>query len=138
MVCDITWARRTRGIAERNLGLVHPRDTKLARIWDHSACRRHTQRKTSSNRWLSCILVDAALSGGVTRETIRLRLEEENIESRPLWKPMHMQPVFADAPYYGGSVAEQLFHQGLCLPSGSNLTQADLNRIVETITPLFD
>ena len=86
-----------------------------------------------SNRWLTTILVDPVLTNGVTRETIRLALEKENIESRPLWKPMHLQPVFADAPFYGTGVAEQLFEQGLCLPSGSNLGREDLERVVREV-----
>ncbi|GAB3170011.1 DegT/DnrJ/EryC1/StrS family aminotransferase [Telluribacter humicola] len=90
-----------------------------------------------SNRWLSCITIDPASSGGITWETVRLRLEEENIESRPLWKPMHLQPVFQSAPYWGGRVAEGLFEQGLCLPSGSNLTDHDRSRIAEIIRTLF-
>ena len=87
-----------------------------------------------SNFWLTTILVSHP---EVTREDIRLALEAENIESRPLWKPMHMQPVFADAPYYGGNVAEQLFEKGLCLPSGSNLTQEDLERVANQVKQLF-
>src|SRR5690606_3506724 len=85
-----------------------------------------------SNRWLSTILIDPVKSG-TNREEIRLHLEKDNIESRPLWKPMHMQPVFADAPYYGSGVSEKLFEDGLCLPSGSNLTTADLERVVAKI-----
>ena len=87
-----------------------------------------------SNFWLTTILVNHTK---VTREDIRLALEAENIESRPLWKPMHMQPVFADAPYYGGNVAEGLFEKGLCLPSGSNLTQEDLERVVSRVKQVF-
>lgn len=83
-----------------------------------------------SNRWLSCFVIDPLQTGGVTREDIRLALAAENIEARPLWKPMHLQPVFAGAPYYGGKVAEKLFQDGLCLPSGSNLTEEDLGRVV--------
>lgn len=90
-----------------------------------------------SNRWLTTILVDPEKSGRVTRETIRLALEKENIESRPLWKPMHLQPVFKDFPYYGGKVAEGLFENGLCLPSGSNLSEEDLNRVVDCIKKVF-
>ncbi|WP_247235951.1 DegT/DnrJ/EryC1/StrS aminotransferase family protein [Telluribacter sp. SYSU D00476] len=90
-----------------------------------------------SNRWLSCITIDPAEAGGTTRERVRLRLEEESIESRPLWKPMHMQPIFRDAPYFGGRVAEELFERGLCLPSGSNLTDHDRSRIVEIIQSTF-
>ena len=86
-----------------------------------------------SNRWLTTILVDAAKTGGVTREDVRLALEQENIESRPLWKPMHLQPVFQEFPYYGGRVAEELFENGLCLPSGSNLSEEDLGRVVECV-----
>ena len=66
---------------------------------------------------------------GFSREDLRLHLEKSNIESRPLWKPMHLQPVFKDAPYYGDVVAESLFKDGLCLPSGSNLTDEDRSRI---------
>lgn len=86
-----------------------------------------------SNRWLTTILVDPGQTGSLTREDIRLALEKENIESRPLWKPMHLQPVFKSAIYYGGNTSEQLFDSGLCLPSGSNLREEDLQRVVETI-----
>ena len=90
-----------------------------------------------SNRWLTTILVNPALTGGLTRETIRLKLEEHNIESRPLWKPMHLQPVFADCPFYGDGTAARLFEQGLCLPSGSNLVDADFSRIFEVLTQIL-
>ena len=70
---------------------------------------------------------------GATREDIRLALEAENIESRPLWKPMHLQPVFASCEHVGGAVAEALFRDGLCLPSGTALDEADLDRVVEVI-----
>jgi len=86
-----------------------------------------------SNRWLSTILVDPSKTNGITREDLRLAMEKENIESRPLWKPMHMQPIFADAPFYGNGTAENLFKFGLCLPSGSNLTKTDLERVVTKI-----
>ena len=90
-----------------------------------------------SNHWLSAILVDPAKSGGVTRETIRLGLEEHNIESRPLWKPMHMQPVFEKYPYYGGNIAEKLFENGLCMPSGSNLEDEDRDRIKRVLASIL-
>lgn len=90
-----------------------------------------------SNRWLSTIMVDPAYTGGVTREDIRLALEEDNIESRPLWKPMHMQPVFNDAPSYTNGVSEKLFSKGLCLPSGSNLTDDDVKRVIQKITKVL-
>lgn len=86
-----------------------------------------------SNRWLTTIMVEPSKSNGITREDIRLALEKDNIESRPLWKPMHLQPIFKDYPFYGGDVSEQLFAKGLCLPSGSNLTENDLKRIVAII-----
>lgn len=90
-----------------------------------------------SNRWLTTILIDPEKSGGITREHIRLRLEEDNIESRPLWKPMHLQPVFKNFPYYGNGISDNLFANGLCLPSGSNLTITELNRVLECIIAIF-
>lgn len=82
-----------------------------------------------SNRWLTTVLIDPEKTGGMTRETLRLALEAQNIESRPLWKPMHMQPIFEKYPYFGNGVSEKLFENGLCLPSGSNLEDKDLARI---------
>lgn len=90
-----------------------------------------------SNRWLSCLVMDTEKIGGVTREDIRLKLATQNIEARPLWKPMHLQPVFAGTSYYGGDVAEKLFRDGLCLPSGSNLTKEELGRVVTAIKSCF-
>lgn len=90
-----------------------------------------------SNRWLTCLLVDPAKTKGVTREDIRLHLEKDNIESRPLWKPMHLQPVFSDAPFVGTNISEELFNQGLCLPSGSNLSEFDLERVAVKIKELL-
>lgn len=86
-----------------------------------------------SNRWLTTVIVNPAKTNGITREHIRLALDADNIESRPLWKPLHMQPVFKDAEYYGNGVSEELFMKGLCLPSGSNLEIKDLDRIVRII-----
>lgn len=91
-----------------------------------------------ANYWLSSILIDSKLTDGIDRETLRLALEAENIESRPLWKPMHLQPIFEKYPYYGNKVAENLFEKGLCLPSGSNLTEADKNRITVAVKNLFE
>lgn len=90
-----------------------------------------------SNHWLTAILVDPEKTKGTTREDLRLAFERENIESRPLWKPMHLQPFFQKAPYYGGTVAEKLFENGLCLPSGSNLTDEDRKRIRAVISEVF-
>ena len=86
-----------------------------------------------SNRWLTCITVDPDLSGGITCEDIRLALAEKRIEARPLWKPMHQQPVFAGLPYYGSGVSDRLFETGLCLPSGSNLTREQINKVVSCV-----
>lgn len=85
-----------------------------------------------SNFWLTCVQVDLE-QAGFTREALRMALDADNIESRPLWKPMHLQPVFAAAPYYGNGVSLQLFEQGLCLPSGTTLSDADINRVVNSI-----
>ena len=86
-----------------------------------------------SNHWLSAIL----LQSYEQREALRLVFESENIETRPLWKPMHLQPVFQNAPYYGEKVSESLFEKGLCLPSGSNLTDSDRARISNVIANFF-
>ena len=91
-----------------------------------------------SNRWLTTIVLDPAKTpNGVSNEDVRLALEAQNIESRPLWKPMHLQPVFKNAPYYGNKISEDLFQKGLCLPSGSNLTEEEFNRISSKILSLF-
>ena len=91
-----------------------------------------------ANYWLTAITVDPIKTkGGSTRETLRLALEAENIESRPLWKPMHLQPIFEKYPYYGTTVAETLFENGLCLPSGSNLKEEELLRIAAVVKKLF-
>src|SRR5690606_8731160 len=89
-----------------------------------------------SNHWLSAIIIVAKITGK-SKEDLRRALLENNIEARPLWKPMHMQPVFAQAPYYGKNVAEELFENGLCLPSGSNLTDNDRERIAKVICDVF-
>lgn len=88
-----------------------------------------------SNFWLTCITVDP-LVAGCTRENIRLTLDADNIESRPLWKPMHLQPVFAEAPFYGNGTSEHLFDIGLCLPSGPTLTDEDIRRVAGVIRGL--
>jgi dTDP-4-amino-4,6-dideoxygalactose transaminase len=86
-----------------------------------------------SNRWLTTILVDSVRTNGISREDLRLALEAENIESRPLWKPMHLQPVFKDSVAYTSGVSEILFANGLCLPSGSNLEPEELLRVNNVI-----
>ena len=86
-----------------------------------------------SNYWLNTMLLETIED----RESLRLAFEKSNIESRPLWKPMHLQPIFEQYPYYGNKVAEDLFERGLCLPSGSNLSDEDKDRIKGVIINFF-
>lgn len=90
-----------------------------------------------SNRWLTTVLIDPA-KAGVTREQVSETLAKENIESRPLWKPMHVQPVFHGVPSYVSGVSESLFKDGLCLPSGSNMTSEELNRVIAGVNSCFN
>jgi pyridoxal phosphate-dependent aminotransferase EpsN len=85
-----------------------------------------------SNRWLTCLTIDPA-KAGATAEQLRLALEKENIESRPLWKPMHLQPVFKKCHAFANGVSDKLFANGICLPSGTNMTKEDLDRIIDCI-----
>jgi dTDP-4-amino-4,6-dideoxygalactose transaminase len=89
-----------------------------------------------ATRWLTCLTINPA-AFGVDREKVRLALAEQQIEARPVWKPLHLQPVFADCECIGGAVAEDLFERGLCLPSGSNLTTEDLERVAGAITEIY-
>jgi dTDP-4-amino-4,6-dideoxygalactose transaminase len=90
-----------------------------------------------SNRWLTCIVVDPTTNNGLTREEIRLAMDEENIETRPLWKPMHQQPVFSNSKSYLNGVSDKLFENGLCLPSGSNLIDDEFERIFNCLDKIF-
>jgi dTDP-4-amino-4,6-dideoxygalactose transaminase len=90
-----------------------------------------------SNHWLSAITINSK-NDKKTASELRVFLEKLNIESRPLWKPMHLQPVFSESPYYGGNVSEKLFEHGLCLPSGSNLNADDKERIKKGINNFFE
>jgi dTDP-4-amino-4,6-dideoxygalactose transaminase len=90
-----------------------------------------------SNYWLSAIIIDPELTNGIDSEKLRSHLEAYNVESRPLWKPMHLQPIFEQYPYYGKNIAETLFNKGLCLPSGSNLSNEDRIRISLAVNKLF-
>jgi dTDP-4-amino-4,6-dideoxygalactose transaminase len=92
--------------------------------------------KYHSNYWLTAIAINPIISS-VSKEDIRLRLLKDNIESRPLWKPMHLQPIFKDAPFFGDGTSEGLFNLGLCLPSGSNLTAVDKDRIEASLCKAF-
>ena len=90
-----------------------------------------------SNRWLTCIIADQNSNKGLTREDIRLAMDAENIETRPLWKPMHQQPIFATTKSYLNGTSDKLFENGLCLPSGSNLTEEEFSRIFNCLDTIF-
>lgn len=90
-----------------------------------------------SNYWLTGILIDSNIGQGVDREQLRLALQSQQIEARPLWKPMHLQPLFEGSRFFGSGVCEDLFEKGLCLPSGSNLTDADFDRIFSCMDTVF-
>jgi dTDP-4-amino-4,6-dideoxygalactose transaminase len=89
----------------------------------------------SATRWLTCLTIDPQ-AFGADREQVRLALADAQIEARPVWKPLHLQPVFADCECFGGEVAEDLFDRGLCLPSGSNLSDEDLDRVIQSIVKI--
>ena len=91
-----------------------------------------------SNRWLSTMIINPEETGGVTREDVRIALEKENIESRPLWKPMHMQPVFKECDRYTNGVSEKLFEYGLCLPSDTNMSVGDQDRVISNILRILN
>jgi dTDP-4-amino-4,6-dideoxygalactose transaminase len=86
---------------------------------------------------LTTIIVDPEKTGGISREDIHRALEKDNIETRPLWKPMHLQPIFKNCPSYKNGVSERLFNFGLCLPSGSNMTEQELERVLLQINQVF-
>ncbi len=106
----------------------HDRYLGFFKNWEGVSVFSESDERYFSNHWLTCILLDK-MQCSFTREELRLALEAENIESRPLWKPLHLQPVFEKFPFYGKGVSEFLFDSGLCLPSGSNLTEEDWGRI---------
>jgi dTDP-4-amino-4,6-dideoxygalactose transaminase len=83
-------------------------------------------------------LIEPELIRGISREQVRLGLNAENIESRPLWKPMHLQPVYEGSKFYGTGICEKLFEQGLCLPSGSNLTEEEFDRVFLALRKIFN
>ena len=105
---------------------------------DVPGVRFHTEPSETffSNYWLTCIIIDPG-KAGTDRDKLRLALNAENIEARPLWKPMHLQPVFAYSPAFVNETSEKLFENGLCLPSGSNLTDIELQRITEVLKRVF-
>jgi len=126
-------------VLEKHIGLrraMHAFYTNIFKEIEEVTVFKEPNSDYFSNHWLSCITINSDKIGK-GREDLRLALEKENIESRPLWKPMHLQPVFEKYPYYGGKVCETLFENGLCLPSGSNLTVEDKNRLKEVFNRFF-
>lgn len=93
--------------------------------------------ESRSTFWLSCMVIDPT-EAGVDREEVRLHLESKNIEARPVWKPMHLQPVFKEYEVYGGGVSRRLFEQGLCLPSGSSLTDDQRQQVIDEVIAVFE
>ena len=91
-----------------------------------------------SNRWLTTIIIDKLKFSNIDREKVRIELLKENIESRPLWKPMHMQPIYKNCSFYGADTCEKIFNNGLCLPSGSSLDEYDKDRIRKILSNIFN
>lgn len=124
-------------VLDRHMNLRREMNAFYRRVLDKQGVTFQAEPSADfySNFWLTSVLINA--ESGRTREELRLAMEAQNIESRPLWKPMHLQPVFAHCPYYGGKVSESLFEHGLCLPSGSNLTDGDRARILGVFDAFF-
>lgn len=112
---------------------IHALYSELLKDVDGVTVMQRPSDEYDSNFWLTCIIVNPE-KAGFTREDLRLKMDEEQIETRPLWKPMHLQPVFADVPMYVNGVSEALFNDGLCLPSGPMCSDDDIRRVVEVIT----
>ena len=111
---------------------IHSLYTKLLKDVEGITVMQRPSADFDSNFWLTCILVNPE-KAGFTREDLRLKMDEQQIETRPLWKPMHLQPVFANVPMYVNGVSESLFNYGLCLPSGPMCTDNDIKRVVNVI-----
>ena len=112
---------------------IHSLYTELLKDVEGITVMQRPSEEYDSNFWLTCILVNPE-KAGFTREDLRLKMDEEQIETRPLWKPMHLQPVFANVPMYVNGVSEALFNDGLCLPSGPMCTDEDIQRVAKVIT----
>ena len=112
---------------------IHSLYTELLKDVEGITVVQRPSDEYDSNFWLTCILVDSQITG-FTREDLRLKMDAEQIETRPLWKPMHLQPVFENVPMYVNGVSERLFNDGLCLPSGPMCSDEDIYRVVKVIT----
>ena len=115
---------------------IHALYTELLAGYDGISVKQNPTADFDSNFWLSTILIDENKTG-VNYETLRVELDKRNIETRPLWKPLHLQPVFSSAPAYVDGTSERLFHQGLCLPSGPCVSDEDVNFIVDSIAEIM-
>ncbi len=111
---------------------IHALYTELLKDVEGITVVQRPSAEYDSNFWLTCILIDSAITG-YTREDLRIKMDDAQIETRPLWKPMHLQPVFANTPKYVNGVSEALFNDGLCLPSGPMCTDDDIRRVVKVI-----
>lgn len=111
---------------------IHALYTELLKDVEGITVMQRPSEEYDSNFWLTCILVNPE-KAGFTREDLRIKMDEEQIETRPLWKPMHLQPVFANVPMYVNGVSEALFNDGLCLPSGPMCTDEDIQRVAKVI-----
>ena len=112
---------------------IHTLYTELLAECDGISVKQNPSTDFDSNFWLTCIEVDPTKCNDKTADDIRLHLESHNIESRLLWRPMHMQPIFEGCPYYGDNVSEKIFERGLCLPSGSSLTDEQIIYVINSI-----
>lgn len=112
---------------------IHDLYTELLNECKGISIKQNPSNDYCSNFWLTCIEVESSLCKGKSADDIRQHLETKNIESRLLWRPMHTQPIFADCPYYGDRTSEKIFERGLCLPSGSSLTDEQIVRVVNSI-----
>lgn len=112
---------------------IHALYTELLAGCDGISVKQNPTADFDSNFWLTCIEVDPTKCNGKTADDIRQYLDSQNIESRLLWRPMHMQPIFTDCPFYGDGTSEKIFNRGLCLPSGSSLTDEQIKRVAYNI-----
>jgi dTDP-4-amino-4,6-dideoxygalactose transaminase len=115
---------------------IHRQYTDLLKDIEGLYVMQNPSSDYDSNFWLTCILVDKNKTG-VSNDDIRIHLDKANIESRLLWKPMHMQPVFQHCPFYGDGTSESIFNQGLCLPSGSSLSNEDIDYVINEIISII-
>lgn len=112
---------------------IHSLYTEHLNGYKGISVKQNPSEEYDSNFWLTCIEVDPAQCNGKSADDIRLYLETQNVESRLLWRPMHMQPIFEGCPYYGDNVSEKIFERGLCLPSGSSLTDEQIIYVINSI-----